>query len=60
MDAPPPPVSSQNIENKTREKIVPRKIFHLKDLNIKMVIRKDLLHKTRPSFEITLEKVFPK
>ena len=39
---PPPPLSSQNIESKRPGKTFPRKIFHRKELEVKIFHSKDL------------------
>jgi hypothetical protein len=45
----------QNIENKEAGKVFLRKIFHPKELDIKIFIRKELLRKIRHILELRWE-----
>ena len=57
---PPSPHTLQNIDNKETARIFPRKIFHPKELDIKILIRKELLRKIRPILELHWEEVVAK
>ena len=50
----------QNIENKEEEKVFLRKIFHPKELDVKILIRKELRRKMRPILELQWEEVVAK
>jgi hypothetical protein len=56
----PLPHTMQNIENKEEEKVFPRKIFHPKELDVKILIRKELRRKMRPILELNWEEVVAK
>jgi hypothetical protein len=56
----PLPHTMQNIENKEEEKVFLRKIFHPKELDVKILIRKELRRKMRPILELQWEEVVAK
>jgi hypothetical protein len=50
----PSPHSTQNIDNKETAKIFPRKVLHSKELDVEILIRKELRRKMRPAHELPL------
>ena len=56
----PLPHTLQNIDNKETARIFPCKIFHPKELDIKIFIRKELRRKIRPILELQWEEVVTK
>ena len=50
----------QNIDNKGAAIVFPRKIFHPKELDVKILIRKELRRKIRPILELHWEEAVVK
>ena len=56
----PLPHTTQDRENKETARISPRKIFHPKELDVKILIRKELRRKIRPILELHWEEAVVK
>jgi hypothetical protein len=56
----PSPIPLQNIDNKETAGILSCKIFHPKELDIKILIRKELRHKIRSILDIKWQEEIAK